>query len=121
MKQGTLELAFLGLSFMALQAWWIRMTIKNGASSKIDGYLQKEQLSKQKQRLEKLLNKFKFDLIVVSDYRKGTLQNSKNFIKLANKFKIPVLVDPKGEDFSIYKGAYLIKPNLQEFQTKAQP
>ena len=70
---------------------------------------------------EKLLNKYKFDLIVVSDYRKGTLQNSKNFIKLANKFKIPVLVDPKGEDFSIYKGAYLIKPNLQEFRAVVGP
>ena len=70
---------------------------------------------------EKLLNKYKFDLVVISDYRKGTLQHSKNFIKLANKIKIPVLVDPKGKDFSIYKGAYLIKPNLQEFQTIVGP
>ena len=70
---------------------------------------------------ENLLNKFKFDLIVISDYRKGTLQNSRNFIKLANKFKIPIIVDPKGKDFSIYKGAYLIKPNLQEFQTIVGP
>ena len=31
------------------------------------------------------------------------------------------MVDPKGEDFSIYKGAYLIKPNLQEFQTIVGP
>ena len=73
------------------------------------------------QCFEKLLNKIKPDLIVVSDYRKGTLQNSKNFIKLANKFKIPVLVDPKGEDFSIYKGAYIIKPNLQEFRAVVGP
>ena len=73
------------------------------------------------QCFEKLLNKYKFDLIVISDYRKGTLQNSKNFIKLANKFKIPIMVDPKGKDFSIYKGAYLIKPNLQEFQTIVGP
>ena len=67
------------------------------------------------QCFEKLVNKYRYDLIVISDYRKGTLQNSKSFIKLANKFKIPVLVDPKDKDFSIYKGAYLIKPNLQEF------
>ena len=73
------------------------------------------------QCFEKLLNKYKFDLVVISDYRKGTLQHSKNFIKLANKTKIPVLVDPKGKDFSIYKGAYLIKPNLQEFQTIVGP
>ena len=73
------------------------------------------------QCFQNLLNKFKFDLIVVSDYRKGSLQNSKNFIKLANKLKIPVLIDPKGKDFSIYKDAYLIKPNLQEFQTIVGP
>ena len=73
------------------------------------------------QCFEKLLKKCKFDLIVVSDYRKGTLQNSNNFIKLANKQNIPVLVDPKGKDFSIYKGAYLIKPNLQEFRAIVGP
>ena len=73
------------------------------------------------QCFQKLLSKSKYDLIVVSDYRKGTLQNSKNFIKLANKVKIPVLVDPKGKDFSIYKGAYLIKPNLQEFRAIVGP
>ena len=73
------------------------------------------------QCFQKLLNEYKYDLIVASDYRKGTLQNSKNLIKLANKVKIPVLVDPKGNDFSIYKGAYLIKPNLQEFRAIVGP
>ena len=82
---------------------------------------QKEEQKALYQCFEKLLNKYKYDLIVFSDYRKGTLQNPKNFIKLANKLKIPVLVDPKGKNFSIYKGAYLIKPNLQEFQTIVGP
>ena len=82
---------------------------------------QKEEHEALYQCFLKLLNKFKYDLIVASDYRKGTLQNSKNLIKLANKVKIPVLVDPKGKDFSIYKGAYLIKPNLQEFRAIVGP
>ncbi|MDA9719091.1 bifunctional heptose 7-phosphate kinase/heptose 1-phosphate adenyltransferase [Betaproteobacteria bacterium] len=82
---------------------------------------QKEEQKALYQCFEKLLIKYKYDLIVFSDYRKGTLQNPKNFIKLANKLKIPVLVDPKGKDFSIYKGAYLIKPNLQEFQAIVGP
>ena len=39
-----------------------------------------------------------------------------NFIKLAKQLKKPVLVDPKGSDFSIYQHATLITPNLSEFE-----
>ncbi|MDA9689203.1 bifunctional heptose 7-phosphate kinase/heptose 1-phosphate adenyltransferase [Betaproteobacteria bacterium] len=82
---------------------------------------QKEEHMALYQCFEKLVNENKCDLIVASDYGKGTLRSPKKFIKLANKLKIPILVDPKGKDFSIYKGAYLIKPNLQEFQTIVGP
>ena len=57
----------------------------------------------------------KFSSIVISDYGKGTLFNVQELISLSNKKKVPVIVDPKGNDFLKYKGAYIITPNLKEF------
>ncbi len=54
--------------------------------------------------------------VVLSDYGKGTLQDCQCFIQQAAQHQIPVLVDPKGSDFSKYKGATLITPNLSEFE-----
>ena len=59
----------------------------------------------------------KADLIILSDYSKGTLVCAPTLIQLARKANIPVLVDPKGSDFSIYKGATIITPNLKEFES----
>jgi len=56
------------------------------------------------------------NVIVLSDYDKGTLENVEQFIALAKKLDKPVLIDPKGTDFSIYKHATLITPNLSEFE-----
>lgn len=53
---------------------------------------------------------------VLSDYGKGTLNQVQQFITLARQLKKPVLVDPKGSDFSIYRNATLITPNLGEFE-----
>ena len=57
-----------------------------------------------------------FDIIILSDYGKGVLTTklSQEIIKLANSKNIKVLVDPKGSDFSKYKGAYLLTPNKKE-------
>ena len=57
----------------------------------------------------------KVGAVILSDYGKGTLLDAPTLIKLANKKKIPVFVDPKGEDFNKYKGAYAITPNFLEF------
>ena len=56
------------------------------------------------------------DALVISDYNKGALSKVSELIQEARKQQVPVLVDPKGNDFSIYKGATLIKPNLHEFE-----
>jgi D-beta-D-heptose 7-phosphate kinase/D-beta-D-heptose 1-phosphate adenosyltransferase len=53
--------------------------------------------------------------VILSDYAKGTLQNTEALIQICRKHKIPVLVDPKGTDFSRYKGATLLTPNWNEF------
>jgi len=56
------------------------------------------------------------NVIILSDYAKGTLSKSicQFIITHARQCNIPVLVDPKGEDFSKYKGATAISPNCKE-------
>jgi D-beta-D-heptose 7-phosphate kinase/D-beta-D-heptose 1-phosphate adenosyltransferase len=56
------------------------------------------------------------DLVILSDYGKGTLNRVEDVIALARAAGKPVLVDPKGSDFRRYRGATLITPNLGEFE-----
>ncbi len=58
-----------------------------------------------------------FDVIILSDYNKGVLSNNviKHVLNLANQYHIPVVVDPKKDDFSSYRGANIVTPNLYEF------
>ncbi|MEN8259194.1 MAG: bifunctional D-glycero-beta-D-manno-heptose-7-phosphate kinase/D-glycero-beta-D-manno-heptose 1-phosphate adenylyltransferase HldE, partial [Pseudomonadota bacterium] len=56
------------------------------------------------------------DVVVLSDYGKGTLGAIEKFIGLAHSVRKPVLIDPKGTDFSIYRHATAITPNLNEFE-----
>ncbi len=56
------------------------------------------------------------DVLILSDYDKGTLVEPKAWIAQAKSHNIPVLVDPKGSDFGKYQGADLITPNLTEFE-----
>ena len=58
----------------------------------------------------------KTDLIIVSDYGKGTIFNARKLIQSAKKLKKKILIDPKGKDFAKYKGANLITPNKSEFE-----
>ncbi len=56
------------------------------------------------------------DVVFISDYGKGVLTDSLlSAIIAAGKLKnIPVVVDPKGSDYSRYKGATLLTPNRAE-------
>lgn len=56
-------------------------------------------------------------VLVLSDYSKGALQQTQALIQAAKKLSIPVVADPKGSDFSKYKGATVITPNLSEFES----
>ncbi len=60
-------------------------------------------------------------LVVLSDYQKGTLLHAQAFIQLAQAANVPVMVDPKGNDFSIYRGASILTPNMKEFETIVGP
>ena len=54
--------------------------------------------------------------VILSDYGKGTLRAMQELIGAARAAGKPVLVDPKGTDFSKYRGATLITPNQSEFE-----
>ncbi len=60
-------------------------------------------------------------LLILSDYGKGTLSHSQELIKKARNLNIPVLIDPKGADFSKYKNASILTPNFSEFLAVAGP
>ena len=61
-------------------------------------------------------NKLPFtpDIIIVSDYNKGTI--CPEYLEYIVSQDCPVIVDPKGTDWSKYKGAYCLTPNLKEFE-----
>ena len=55
------------------------------------------------------------DVVVISDYAKGTLCGVEELIAMAREVAVPVLVDPKGTDWQRYAGATLLTPNNTEF------
>lgn len=56
------------------------------------------------------------DLVILSDYGKGTLSQVEELVALIRDAGKRVLVDPKGSDFRRYRGASVITPNLAEFE-----
>lgn len=62
------------------------------------------------------------EVVAVSDYGKGFLTRPllSRAIDLCRIHKVPILIDPKGSDFSKYRGASILKPNLQEAYTAAK-
>lgn len=55
-------------------------------------------------------------IVVLSDYSKGTLCHVERLIAAAKKNNVPVLVDPKHKDYQRYSGATILTPNLKEFE-----
>lgn len=76
---------------------------------------------------EKLLSSYKkiiknYDNVLLSDYGKGVLTHSltQELIKIANNNSKKVLIDPKGLNYSKYRGAYLLTPNKKEASEATQ-
>ena len=74
-----------------------------------------------------ILNIFKkiivnYDAVLLSDYGKGVLTAylTQSLITIANNNNKKVLIDPKGLDYSKYKGAYLLTPNKKEASEATQ-
>ncbi len=55
-------------------------------------------------------------VLILSDYAKGALAQAPMLIARARQAGVRVLVDPKGNDFSRYRGADLVTPNFEEFE-----
>jgi D-beta-D-heptose 7-phosphate kinase/D-beta-D-heptose 1-phosphate adenosyltransferase len=78
-----------------------------------DGFIGQD-VSAEEVEFAKLLEQH--DVVVCSDYGKGSLRSVQSLIALCHEQKIPVLIDPKGADFDKYAGANLVTPNLAEFE-----
>lgn len=71
--------------------------------------------------LEQNLNQFmellpQHDIVILSDYGKGALEYVPKMIAQARRDKKIVLIDPKGDDYSKYRGATIITPNKSELR-----
>ena len=56
------------------------------------------------------------DVLILSDYAKGSLVNISAMIQAARALNKIILVDPKGSDFSRYAGATILTPNKSELR-----
>ena len=56
------------------------------------------------------------DAVILSDYGKGGLTHVSKMIEAARRHGKRILIDPKGDDFSKYRGASLLTPNRGEFR-----
>ena len=58
------------------------------------------------------------DVIILQDYNKGILTPKiiQSLINTGNKLQIPIIVDPKIKNFSLYKNCTIFKPNLKEIE-----
>ncbi len=59
------------------------------------------------------------DVVILSDYGKGGLAHIAEMMRLARACGKPVMVDPKGDDYTRYSGATLLTPNRSEFREVA--
>ena len=71
----------------------------------------------EQQLLDKMAEKISgADVVYLSDYGKGVLSDKiiREIINAAQGADVPVVVDPKGEDYTRYRGATLLTPNRKE-------
>jgi D-beta-D-heptose 7-phosphate kinase/D-beta-D-heptose 1-phosphate adenosyltransferase len=86
------------------------LRVDHESSHEINQILEQQVIEKVKSHLPQV------QAIILSDYAKGFLtpRISAETIRLARAQKIPVLVDPKGRNYTAYKGATVLSPNLKE-------
>lgn len=104
--QTTVKLRVIGR-----QQQLIRLDFENSPKSEV--------LASQTAAFLKLLPEH--DAVLFSDYGKGGLDHVHDMIDHARKAGKPVLIDPKGSDYSRYSGASVITPNRAELQQVVGP
>ena len=93
------------LRVVARQQQLIRLDFEDAPSHEI--------LTTKLDEYERLIDQH--DVVILSDYGKGGLTHVAKMIDCARQHGKPVLIDPKGEDYSRYAGATLLTPNRSEF------
>ena len=94
------------LRIIGRQQQLIRLDFENTPDQEI--------LASQTARFDELLSAH--DAVLFSDYGKGGLAHVSDMIAKARAMGKPVLIDPKGSDYSRYQGATVITPNRAELQ-----
>jgi rfaE bifunctional protein kinase chain/domain len=94
------------LRIIGRQQQLIRLDFENTPDQEI--------LASQTARFDELLSAH--DAVLFSDYGKGGLAHISAMIAKARAMGKPVLIDPKGSDYSRYQGATVITPNRAELQ-----
>lgn len=89
----------------------VRLDFESG----VQAFQQAELCTELSKRITEMSPEFP-NVLVLSDYAKGALDDVPKLIQTAKQLGIPVLVDPKGKDFSRYHGASILTPNLTEFE-----
>ncbi|MBO67841.1 MAG: D-glycero-beta-D-manno-heptose-7-phosphate kinase [Acidiferrobacteraceae bacterium] len=56
------------------------------------------------------------NIVVISDYGKGSLGHIERMIEMATTYGVPTIIDPKGNDFTRYTGATVVTPNELELR-----
>lgn len=96
-----------------------RIIAHNQQIARLDQESREQINSAEEEKIWKIYDKLlkKSDVVIISDYNKGMLTNDllARLITTARKQKKIVLVDPKGKNFSKYRGANVLTPNLSEF------
>lgn len=95
-----------------------RVVSRNQQMMRIDREGSGELTNFESDQVKYILNNGAYQLFMVSDYAKGLCSDEmmESILDIAKKRNIPVLIDPKGRSWGKYRGAYLIKPNLQELE-----
>jgi D-glycero-beta-D-manno-heptose-7-phosphate kinase len=63
------------------------------------------------------------DSVLLSDYGKGVVTSRlcQGLMDLAREKNVPIVVDPKGRDYSKYIGATVVTPNVKEVRLAVEP
>lgn len=97
-----------------------RVTAQNQQLLRYDREIVKDAPESYVEKLSQIINGVLSDAcaVIISDYGKGvvTPSTAKAVISAARKANIPVVVDPKGNDYSKYSGATACTPNMKELQ-----
>lgn len=120
LKSNNIDTSFILSSEERVTTNKIRIIGRNQQMMRLDAEhtddLKKEEEEKFINQIEKYINEYKPDVIILEDYNKGVLTEAviKNSIALCNTKNIICAADPKRKNFFAYKNVTLFKPNLKE-------